>query len=59
MEGDGLDPCTKTIQLFPVPFPDKSDRRVIFVDTPGFNADGGWVGDQQLLRSIFNWLKHP
>jgi GTPase Era involved in 16S rRNA processing len=32
-------------------------RRVIFVDTPGFNSDGIWLDDKKILQEILDWLR--
>jgi hypothetical protein len=32
-------------------------RRVVLVDTPGFNSDGNWLDDKETLQQILAWLK--
>jgi GTPase Era involved in 16S rRNA processing len=32
-------------------------RRVVFVDTPGFNSDGAWLDDNKILKQILDWLQ--
>lgn len=54
--GNGMEPCTVAIQHAIVPHPSKEDpdRRVMFVDTPGF--DDTYVDDSEILRRIAVWL---
>ncbi|KAH7905317.1 hypothetical protein BJ138DRAFT_1017875 [Hygrophoropsis aurantiaca] len=54
--GHGLESCTAAIQHAIIPHPSKEDphRRVIFVDTPGF--DDTYVDDSEILRRISVWL---
>jgi len=50
----GLQSCTPEIQRFIVPHPGDPSRRIIFVDTPGF--DDTYVDDAEILRRISIWL---
>ncbi|KAH7925416.1 hypothetical protein BV22DRAFT_440980 [Leucogyrophana mollusca] len=52
--GHGLESCTANIQHWIVPDPDDSTRRIVFVDTPGF--DGTDIEDSEILRRIAVWL---
>jgi len=53
--GHGLNPCTTTIQPVIVPYPGDPTRRIVFVDTPGFNDISD--DDVKILRRIVDWLK--
>jgi len=55
--GHDLQSCTSTVRPIPIPYPSHDDptRRVIFVDTPGFNDT--WVDDTKTLREIVDWLE--
>jgi len=52
--GHDLASCTAKIQHFIVPHPEDSTRRVVFVDTPGF--DDTYAADAETLRLIAVWL---
>ncbi|KAH7925408.1 hypothetical protein BV22DRAFT_1065062 [Leucogyrophana mollusca] len=52
--GHDLRSSTSTIQHVIVPYPDDPTRRVVFVDTPGF--DDTYVDDSEILRRISVWL---
>jgi len=52
--GDDLESCTSTIQPVIVPYPGDPSRRVIFVDTPGF--DDTYIDDTEILRRIAVWM---
>lgn len=55
--GHDLQSCTSTVRPITIPYPSHDDptRRVIFVDTPGFNDT--WVDDTKTLREIVDWLE--
>jgi len=51
----GLRSCTKTINVSDgVPYPGDTRRKVVFVDTPGF--DDTYLDDSQILKLIAGWL---
>lgn len=50
-----LESCTKEISIVPIPFSENPTRRVILVDTPGF--DDTWLPDTEILRRIAEWLE--
>ena len=52
--GHGLTPSTSAVEPFFVQHPDDETRRIILVDTPGFNYS--WKGDVEILRRIVDWL---
>jgi len=52
--GHDLQSCTTVIQHVIVPCPGDSTRRIVFVDTPGFNDT--WVGDKKIFGRIVDWL---
>lgn len=52
--GHDLDSCTSAIQQVIVQHPTKKDRRIVLVDTPGF--DDTYVNDVEILKSIAEWL---
>jgi len=54
--GNDLESCTSTIQPIIVPYPGDPTRRIIFVDTPGF--DDTYVDDTEILRRIAVWMAH-
>jgi len=54
--GNDLESCTSTIQPIIVPYPGDPSRRIIFVDTPGF--DDTYVDDAEILRRIGVWMAH-
>jgi hypothetical protein len=39
-----------------VPYPEDNGRRVVFVDTPGF--DDTFESDTQILDIVSKWLAH-
>jgi len=53
--GHDLTSCTAEIQVVRVTHPRFPSRRIVFVDTPGF--DDTYVSDTEILRRIANWLK--
>jgi len=52
--GHDLQSFTAKVQPVVVPYPGDPTRRVVFVDTPGFNDT--WARDKQILTDIINWL---
>jgi len=52
--GHHINSCTKDVQYFIVPKLSNSTRRVILVDTPGF--DDTYLDDPEILRRIVDWL---
>jgi len=50
-----LDSRTQNIQPVIAPYPGDNTRRVVFLDTPGFNDT--WCDDAEILRDIVNWLE--
>ncbi|KAH7914571.1 P-loop containing nucleoside triphosphate hydrolase protein [Hygrophoropsis aurantiaca] len=55
---DGLDPCTTTIQHTIIPHPKDSSRRIILVESPGFNQTNGDKSfDSSVLLDLSVWLK--
>lgn len=52
--GHELQSCTASIQHVIVPHPTDEGRRIILVDTPGFDDTN--VGDAEILRLIALWL---
>jgi len=53
--GQSLDSCTKEVQAFEC-F-DSEGRRIILVDSPGFNDSDTNVSDLDVLQLIADWLK--
>ncbi|KAG0694753.1 hypothetical protein DFH29DRAFT_1006061 [Suillus ampliporus] len=53
---DGLDSCTQYISCAACPRPDDNTRRIIFVDTPGFNNSSNDLPDGKILKDIAGWL---
>ncbi|GLB39663.1 putative protein with domain-containing protein [Lyophyllum shimeji] len=53
--GNDLESCTQDVQAITYPHPDGSGRRVVLVDTPGF--DDTERTDYQVLELIANWMK--
>ncbi|KAL4268304.1 G domain-containing protein [Pleurotus pulmonarius] len=49
--GDGLDPCTQNVQAYRC-FHPQTRKRVVFVDTPGFDE----TRDVEILVKITTWL---
>jgi len=54
--GHGLESCTADIQVIPIPHPNDPTRRIVFVDTPGF--DDTYVSDADILKCIAEWLEN-
>ncbi|KAH7908656.1 P-loop containing nucleoside triphosphate hydrolase protein [Hygrophoropsis aurantiaca] len=54
--GHNLESCTAAIVHAIVPHPNYPSRRVVFVDTPGF--DDTYEDDTEILRRIAVWLAH-
>ncbi|KAH7925400.1 hypothetical protein BV22DRAFT_439623 [Leucogyrophana mollusca] len=54
---DAMQSCTTDIQPIYVPHPRDPNRRIVFVDTPGFNDAS--MGDAEILRRIVEWLQRP
>jgi GTPase Era involved in 16S rRNA processing len=52
--GHDLNSCTATIRHIVIPHPDDHSRRIIFVDTPGF--DDTYTDDAEILKLISIWL---
>ncbi|KAH7925410.1 hypothetical protein BV22DRAFT_1161391 [Leucogyrophana mollusca] len=52
--GHDLESCTAKIHHVIVPYPKDPNRRIIFVDTPGF--DDTYEDDSEILRRIAVWL---
>ncbi|KAH7905078.1 hypothetical protein BJ138DRAFT_1106281 [Hygrophoropsis aurantiaca] len=52
--GHDVTTCTQKITPIVVPQPCDLARRVIFIDTPGF--DGTWSGDRETLKGIVDWV---
>ena len=52
--GHGLFSCTAEIKEVTVQHPTKENRRIILVDTPGF--DDTKHDDVEILKSIADWL---
>ncbi|KAH7925383.1 hypothetical protein BV22DRAFT_437890 [Leucogyrophana mollusca] len=52
--GHDLQSCTSSIQHVIVPYPPDPSRRIVFVDTPGF--DDTYLDDSEILRRIAVWL---
>lgn len=47
--------CTSKVQAFSVPHPMDSSRKVVFVDTPGFDDTN--TKDTDILQAIADWLE--
>ena len=54
MVSHGLESCTSSIQHVITRHPSVPDRRIILVDTPGF--DDTYVDDAEILNRIALWL---
>lgn len=54
--GDGVDPVTTRVQPVIIPYPDDPTRRIILVDTPGWNDT--WTDRTKTLQLITNWLRY-
>ncbi|KAH7904134.1 P-loop containing nucleoside triphosphate hydrolase protein [Hygrophoropsis aurantiaca] len=52
--GHGLTSCTSALQHVIVPHPTDPGRRIVFVDTPGFNDTN--IDDYDILERISAWL---
>jgi len=58
--GHELQPCTTDVEHFTIEHPKDPTRRVVFVDTPGFNSEGTWLeqlNDEKILERILDWLQ--
>ncbi|RDB29622.1 GTPase Era [Hypsizygus marmoreus] len=53
--GHELKPQTQKVRFFPVTHPKDRSRRVIFVDTPGFNDTH--IEDSETLDHILKWME--
>jgi hypothetical protein len=53
--GHGLQSCTSMVAPITVPYPADPSRRVVFVDTPGF--DDTFVDDLAILERVATWLE--
>jgi len=53
--GHGLKPGTRNLQSVIVPFPGHPNRRIVFLDTPGFDNEGR--EDDDIVKDIGEWLK--
>ena len=54
MVGHGLESCTTEIKPVIIQHPTEENRRIILVDTPGFDDTN--VDDVEILKSIADWL---
>lgn len=54
--GHGLYSCTSSIQHTIISHPTEENRRIILVDTPGF--DDTYLDDVEILKIIARWLAH-
>ena len=52
--GHELNSCTASIQHVIIPHPTDEGRRIILVDTPGF--DDTYTPDVEILKRISLWL---
>jgi hypothetical protein len=52
--GHGLESCTHQIQIIRC-FDAQQNRRIVFVDTPGFDDTN--ISDLDILRMVADWLK--
>jgi hypothetical protein len=52
--GHDLQSCTSKIEHVIIPHPSDPSRRIVFVDTPGF--DDTYVADAEILKHIAVWL---
>ena len=52
--GHDLDSCTASIRHVIIPHPTDEGRRIILVDTPGF--DDTYTPDVEILKRISLWL---
>jgi hypothetical protein len=53
--GHGLISCTAEVQVFACYHPDRSGRKFVLVDTPGFNDTE--KSDYQVLKTVAKWLE--
>jgi GTPase Era involved in 16S rRNA processing len=53
--GHGLKSCTQSIQSVAIRHPADPNRRLILIDTPGF--DDTYRPDTEILRNIADWLE--
>ena len=54
MVGLGLESCSTEIKPVIIQHPTEENRRIILVDTPGFDDTN--VDDVEILKSIADWL---
>ncbi|KIJ96552.1 hypothetical protein K443DRAFT_72941, partial [Laccaria amethystina LaAM-08-1] len=52
---DDLKSCTLALKPFPTPYPQDRRRRLVLVDTPGFN--GTYHSDTEILQRMTKWLE--
>ena len=52
--GNGLESCTTEINSVIIQHPTEENRRIILVDTPGF--DDTYIDDVEILKGIADWL---
>ena len=52
--GHGLESCTSSIRHVIIPHPTDKGRRIILIDTPGF--DDTYISDADILECIALWL---
>ena len=50
-----LKSCTLTLKPFPIPHPHDANRRLVLVDTPGFNSTDH--SDTEILQRMVTWLE--
>jgi nitrogenase molybdenum-iron protein alpha/beta subunit len=53
--GDDLKSCTQEVRAFGCLHPNGSGRKVVIVDTPGFDDSEGM--DYEILKAIARWLE--
>ncbi|EDR05774.1 uncharacterized protein LACBIDRAFT_294760 [Laccaria bicolor S238N-H82] len=51
---DSVESCTQEVQAFVCLHPDGSERKIVLIDTPGFNDSGRT--DYEVLKIITDWL---
>ena len=51
---DSVESCTQEVQAFVCLHPDGSERKIVFIDTPGFDDSGRT--DYEILKIITEWL---
>ncbi|KAG1740782.1 uncharacterized protein EDB91DRAFT_1052936, partial [Suillus paluster] len=54
--GHALESCTQIINCVTCLRPNDNSRRIIFVDTPGFNNESDDLPDWKILKDISEWL---